>query len=1135
MARTYLQVVEARLARPRLPPILLRDRLIDQLRRGVPAHPLTLVTAGAGYGKTTLMASATDNAPESTLWYSLGEEDADLTRFLRHVGAALQRHNRRYGRALKAMLDEGTIEARSAATAAGALLNDLGRIKESMVLVLDDFHLVQGSKEIQEFLSIVVENNRSPVHLMIASRTEPPLPLGRLRARRMVLELGPADLAFTAAELKSLLEEVHHRPMSEDDIDFLARFTEGWVTPIQLALQADGLNAPRDLPRTLRRAMASGATLHDYLAAEVLDRQPPGWRRWILETSPFEEIEPELLRTVLGEPDPEGRLGELLRMSLIQAFEGETGTVYRYHVLLRELLVRRFQVEVPEADRDRLHRAGAAWFRRRGDLVGAARQLAFLDDRSVLAEFLRAEGLALLDAGHYQALTHWLDQLPAHLVDEDAWLRLRRADARHFLADWPGAELDYEKARALFAAASDSRGEAWAILGLARLWNLRGQSLLAVEEGEAALRQLASTGDNSAEELEVRLNKVVSGAYYYQGRYADAIRGLDRLEELARGHPERQATLWNNRAVVHASQGNYPEAAAAFEKGLRRPGARQSPRAPLHLSNLGLLLNEMGDPERARVLFDEALRRARHWKNRSHQLSALLGQAHLLHRLGNTEGCLTLLKEVDELNDELKIPLLVSDAMALRARVLAESNQHAAARELLRGALAAWGTTTRDSHWLLYRVEDAVIDLKSGRTEEALAAFDELRPVAFELEALFPRMRLLFHRGEAAMLEGLPDAESELTAALELGQRLGYDAFLRAEFRRDPKPFLFLLKRGVASDYLARLAIGAGAALELEFLDLVGDATLPPVAGKTVLRILAETGGPPAHRRISASSWTADGPLTRAARAALDSIERRHPDLTTLRPTGRRALIISLLGPLKMTAPTGELEAARWTSQRALSLFLYLVLRGDRGVSRDRLIELFWPGRQRRGAESNFHPTLSYVRRALKDVAAGQVVVTVNGLYQVDPDLPITIDVRHFEALASEGRARGKSRDRIQALEEAARLYRGDLLEDREEPWADDLRTQLGLRYEGVLAELAGLLLSSGDAGRAIPHARTLLARSPYREEVHLLLMRCYNLAGDRQAVHEQYRRMVRLLREDLGIEPLPETTRSYESLVAAS
>jgi DNA-binding SARP family transcriptional activator len=278
-----------------------------------------------------------------------------------------------------------------------------------------------------------------------------------------------------------------------------------------------------------------------------------------------------------------------------------------------------------------------------------------------------------------------------------------------------------------------------------------------------------------------------------------------------------------------------------------------------------------------------------------------------------------------------------------------------------------------------------------------------------------------------------------------------------------------------------------------------------------------------------------DGPLTRAASAALDSIERRHPDLKSLRPTGRRALTLSLLGPLRMTGPTGELDAARWTSQRALSLFLYLVLRGDRGVSRDRLIELFWPGRQRRGAESNFHPTLSYVRRALKDVAEGPVVLTVNGLYQVDPALTITTDVRHFEALASEGRARGKNKERIQALEEAARLYRGDLLEDREEPWADDLRTQLGLRYEGVLAELAGLLLAAGEGGRAIPHARALLARSPYREEVHVLLMRCYNLAGDRQAVHEQYRRMVRLLREDLGIEPLPETTRSYESLVAAT
>ena len=1135
MAGTRFNVVDARLARPRLPQVLERSRLLDQIRAGLLEFPLTLITAGAGYGKTTLMASAAELYPDSTLWYSLGEEDADLTRFLQHIAAAFQRRNRRHGRGLSALLREGAVDARSATAAAGALLNDFERIREPLILAIDDLHLVSDSTEINQFLESLVENNRSLVHLMLATRTEPPLPLGRLRARRMIFELGSADLAFTSDEMRSLLEEVHHRPVSESDLEFLTRFTEGWVTPIQLALQAGRTLAPQDLPRAMERAMASGATLHDYLAVEILDRQSPEWRRWILESSPFEEIEPDLLRSVLGESDPEGRLRELLRRGLIQAFESDSGIVYRYHTLLRDLFMRRFRAELPEADRQKLHTSAAAWFRRRGDLVAAARQLAFLEDRTALAEFLRAEALTLLDSGQYQALAHWLEQLPPGLLDEDPWLRLRRGDARHYLGDWPGAELDYERAQALFQRQGDTSGEAWTILGLARLWNLRGQSRRAVEEGEAALDKLTDSGDRSSEELEVRLLKVVSGAHYYLGQYADAIRRLDRLEELARGHAERQAVVWNNRAVVHASQGNYPAAAAAFEKGLRRPGARQSPRAALHLSNLGLLLNEMGDPERARPLFDEALRRARRWQNRSHILSALLGQAHLDYRLGNMDACLARLREVDELNEELRIPLLKSDALALRSRVMADAGQFAVARELLRSGLAAYGPAPRDSHGLLYRVEDAVIDIRAGRLEEAHAALTELRPVAFELEALFPRMRLLFHRGEAARQLGLDSAEAEMSEALGLGRTLGYDAFLRAEFRRDTAPFFYLLRRGRECEFIARLAAGAGSTLELEVLQMAGEESLPPEARRAILQILGEIGGPSSHRRIAASAWASDEALVRPVRAALEAIERRHPEVRTLKSSGHPGLRLTTLGPLHLFGPLGEIEPARWRSQRALSIFLYLAMRGGRGVTRDRLVELFWPGRQRRSAQGNFHPTLSYIRGALRDVSEGQVVVVRNALYQLDPDLLLTIDAHRFEALAVEGRTRTKPADRIKTLEEAVALYQGDFLDGRDEPWTDEIRTRLALGFENVLAALAALLVQGNEPARAIPVCRRLLDRSPYREEVHVRLMGCYNLIGDRRAILDHYRRLTRLLREDLGSEPLPETTRSYESLLAAT
>lgn len=1127
-------IVEARLARPRLPRVLKRRRLLDRLLAGVPDHPLTVVSAGAGYGKTTLLASLADNSPSGILWYSLGTEDADLAVFLAHVAALLRRYSRRFGRGLNALLEEGAVDHRSVTAASGALLNDLARIREPLAFILDDFHLVCGNRDLMKFMAIVLENNKSPVRFVLATRSEPPLPLGRLRARRQVLEIRPEDLAFTPEELRLLLEEVYHLTPSDQDLALVNRFTEGWVTPIQLALQAEQGGGRIDLSQAFRRALGSGSVLHDYLAEEVLNLQPDDRRRWMLLTSAFEELAPSLLVDVLGEADPEARLLDLTRLNLIQAFEGNGETVYRYHALLRDVLIRRLRIEVSGDERTALHTRAAAWYMERKDLVNAARQLAQCGDEAAFAGFLAGNALDLLDQGNYQALLSWIETLSPGRLEADPWLRLRLGDCRHYLGDWPGAELEYERAQLRFQALEDTHGQAWAILGLARLWNLRGQAERSVTEGGLALAHLEPLTNGHDDTLKSRLLQVVSGAQFYLGRYSEALALLDELERLARGNPDRQSALWNNRAVLLASQGNYQAAAKAFERGLQRPGARRSPRAPLHLSNLALLLNEMGDTERAQPLFQQALELARASRNRSQILSCLLGLAHLLYRLGNVERCLELVRESEELNADLRVPLIESDGLVLRAAILADSGQFAAARETLAQAIAAYGAQSRDANWLLYRVRGAVIDLRAGLADEAHAALSALLPFAMELEALFPRTLLLFYLGEACRALGREAAADYIGQALATGRELGYDSFFRTELRRHFEPFDFLLRHGREGGYISRLAAGAGSVMEGTFIAYVGDPDLPEDSVRAVLGTLAEVGGPAAHRRLSSSAWTGRPELARPVRSCLEALEKRYPELRGAAPKARKGLYLTTLGRLSLSGPAGEIATENWKSQRALSIFVYLALRGGRGVTKERLIELFWPGGQERHASKNFHPTLSYARRALRDVVEGPVFQVTNGLYQLDPDLAITVDVRRFEAVLAEARSRPKRTDRLHACEEALALYRGDFLEDRYEAWAEEIRTQLASRHEELLAEAADLHLEGRDYGRAAALYRALAEKNPYREEIHVKLMTCYHQKGDRHAIREHFDRLSRILREELNVEPLPETRRAYEKLIAS-
>ena len=161
------------------------------------------------------------------------------------------------------------------------------------------------------------------------------------------------------------------------------------------------------------------------------------------------------------------------------------------------------------------------------------------------------------------------------------------------------------------------------------------------------------------------------------------------------------------------------------------------------------------------------------------------------------------------------------------------------------------------------------------------------------------------------------------------------------------------------------------------------------------------------------------------------------------------------------------------------------------------------------------------------------MVAVEDALYRLDPSLRSTVDLREFEAALAQGRRQRVRGERARALEAALALYQGDFLGDRYESWAEDLRSQVALQHEELLAELASHYFQEKKYSIALQHYSSLLTRNPYREEIHCKAMMCHHYAGDRHAVREQFERLKHLLREELGVEPLPDTASLYASLMA--
>jgi LuxR family maltose regulon positive regulatory protein len=410
---------------PRLPEgITARLRLEKLLESGI-AGPLTLVCAGAGWGKTTLVASwLADRGPdaEPVAWVSLERDHNDLAVFWRTVLAAI--------RATGAVPPHNAIATVEPGLAMGAdtarqIHAGLAGLDRPIVVVLDDFHLVDSPAVLDAVAALL----RQPgsLRLVMVTRRDPTLPLHRLRVEGGLTEVRGADLAFTSDEAQTLLARhgVHATP---DDLDRVLRRTEGWPAGLRLAAM---FLSRTDEPGAVDRFTGDQRAVADYLVSEVLDAQPPDLRRFLLHTSVLREVGPDVADALLGDTHGARQLERLERSNAFVSAIGTAPVRYRYHQLLREMLTHQLRLEDAE-DYRLLHRRAAQWYREHGVPLEALRHAAAASDWQLFAEIFVTGAAPMLVSSDRTALAELLRLFPQHELDRSPEAMLCGA-ALHFL------------------------------------------------------------------------------------------------------------------------------------------------------------------------------------------------------------------------------------------------------------------------------------------------------------------------------------------------------------------------------------------------------------------------------------------------------------------------------------------------------------------------------------------------------------------------------------------------------------------------------------------------------------------------------------------------------------------------------
>ncbi len=634
--------------------IVLRPRLTEQLSTSL-RRKLTIISAPAGFGKTTLISEWVAMSQRPVAWLSLEEEDSDLTRFLTYLIAALQTVAGEIGVMVLPILQSSQSLASEAILT--NLINDVATIPQDFILVLDDYHLVDNPA-VDKALTFLLEHMPPQLHLVITTREDPNLPLARLRVRDQLTELRAADLRFTPTEAAEFLNQVMGLTLSANEIAALEGRTEGWIAGLQLA--ALSMKGQRDVGGFIQAFAGDHRYIVDYLVEEVLNNRPEAIRRFLLQTSILDRLNGPLCDAVTGQPGGQAQLEALQRGNFFLIPLDDRRHWYRYHHLFADVLRAHLAMEQP-AQVTVLHRRASQWYEQNGFAPEAIRHALAAQDFEHAAVLIEREMPAMQQSRQEATLLSWFQALPDELLRQRPILSVHYAgallqngqyegvegrlrDAERWLGDEGGtrpvfaAKADWQRLPGLVAMYHAGialiRGDVAGTMQHARrVIELTGEDDTFMRGAATSLMGLAAWTNG---DLEAASQLYTSGMEYLMqaGFVSDVIGGSVTL------------------ADIRLTQGRRREAQSTFERGLQlatqpgRPALRGAADMHVGLSEIYRERNEL-DTAAQHLQKSVELGELNGLPKNSYRWR--VASARLLAARGDHDGALDLLDEAEGL------------------------------------------------------------------------------------------------------------------------------------------------------------------------------------------------------------------------------------------------------------------------------------------------------------------------------------------------------------------------------------------------------------------------------------------------------------------------------------------------------
>jgi ATP/maltotriose-dependent transcriptional regulator MalT/DNA-binding SARP family transcriptional activator len=1059
--------------------IMTRPRLLSAMQNVLDVR-LLILAAPAGYGKTSLLVDYANHTKVPVCWLSLDPLDCDPQRFVAHFISALAVRFPSFGKLAFSTISELNQDHLNYDPVIAAIVNDAyENITEHFVFVIEDYHLVRDSKQIEPFINRIIQEMAENCHFIISSRVLLTLPdLSLLVARNQVAGLSFEELAFLPEELKQLIETNYHQNISEAYARELVTQTEGWITGLLLSTQI----SPKGNEDRIRLAKVSGIGVYEYLAQQVFNRQSIEVQQFLLRTSLLSEFDASLCKTVIGQAlDLERypwheRISQILRENLFVVSVGEETLFIRYHHLFRDFLQNRMRLQNPNETR-KIESALANHYEQMHQWELAFEILNRLGDENGIYELIYNAAPSMINSGKLITLSHWFDCLTdeklknaPEMLSIQATVALVRGKTEESLEllnqaiiglRQPGKEID-------LCRSLNRRSIVYHHLGDYQSNYRDAEEAIDITEGR-----------NGFEAIRAEAFRMRGLSLFQQGDLLGSLDSLKKARYLfeSYGQKEDTAEVLMELGLAQRRLGNFENAEKAYEDALKQwQSSGNSMWQSNVLNNLGYLQNLRSQYEQAGLSFERSLQHAR--------LAVYpRGEGFILLSLGDLYKDLRAYEE------------------ARQAYHLVEEIEVTAFDPVINMYIA---------------LSRASVERLEGRFTSAKQLLDEVQEISSKTGSLYEANLLIIERAlfliRIGEIEGLEDRltsleqefsqKKELTDALRVGLINSIIAIKSKNWIR-VKNDLQRVYDSKLRDSTSNLFIQIGSEFKSTLLDAVEN-----LQGYEPLLFILRL---------------------------VDDYEKRLPEIVknikrqnTVVQFTNSQISIKTFGKMQVKLGDHLVNSGDWQSQTSRDLFFY-ILAHPTGVSKEQIGAAFWPDSSSEELKIRFKNAIYRLRRAV----GNDTVTYENEIYAFNRKIDYDYDVERFSRDLAQARSSSEEDLQIKCYKTAVAAYQGVYLPKIEQTWVLAQRQQYEEQFIEAALKLANLTLQQGNSQSVLLITKRILEQDPCNEAAYRINMQAYSTLGDRSSVKRAFDMCKQTLLSELGVEPSEATGHLFEVLMS--